>query len=151
MNRFDKFYKLVMESVNANPALDEEQVDIEEMEDLEEEIVKDEGDFIKYFKNGKTFSAYCRFRYGSSKKIWVDETLWENAGRYAIAFNQTKADEKFVVKNENGSNPLKPAHREAAFDDENYEERRREDMMDYIHSGAGLDAYYRDQEAGYAY
>jgi hypothetical protein len=24
-------------------------------------------------------------------------------------------------------------------------------MMDYIHSGAGLDAYYSDQEAGYAY
>ena len=47
--------------------------------------------------------------------------------------------------------PLKPRHREAAFDEENYAERRMEEMAAYVHSGAGLNAYYEDQEAGYTY
>lgn len=106
--------------------------------------------FTKFFRNGKTFSAYCRMRYGQSKEIWADTTLWEKSGIYAIAFDQEAADAKFGCR-ENGLNPLKPRHREAAFDEENYEERKREDMMDYMMSGAGLKAYYEDQEAGYAY
>lgn len=149
MNKFDKIYKLVMESVGETT---DDMFKENDNLDLEAFDGADEDDVIKYFKNGKTFSSYCRFRYGSSKKIWDDNSLWQNAGRYAIAFNQTRADEKFGVKNDGSSyNPLKPAHREAAWDEENYAERRMEDMMDYIHSGAGLDAYYRDQEDGYAY
>jgi len=102
--------------------------------------------FTKFFRNGKTFSAYCRMRYGQSADIWADTSLWEKRGRFAIAFDQDTADDLFPPKSH-----LKPLHREAAFDEENYEERRREDMMDYIHSGAGLDAYYEDRDAGYAY
>lgn len=137
MRKFDKIFYNIMESVET---YDKEL-------NLNEEA-ENEDDVIKYFKNGKTFSSYCRFRYGSSKKVWDDPECWSSAGRYAIALNQTVADKKFGVKNDGSrSNPLKPAHREAAWDEENYEERRREDMMDYIHSGAGLKAYYDDQEA----
>ena len=106
--------------------------------------------FSKFFRNGKTFSAYCRMRYGASKMIWDSPELWQKSGVYAIAFDEEAADAKFGCR-QNGINPLKPRHREAAFDYENYAERRMEDMMDYIHSGAGLNAYYEDQQAGYAY
>ena len=106
--------------------------------------------FSKFFRNGKTFSAYCRMRYGASKMIWDSPELWQKSGVYAIAFDEEAADKKFGCR-QNGINPLKPLHREAAFDAENYAERRMEDMMDYIHSGAGLNAYYEDQQAGYAY
>ena len=101
----------------------------------------------KFFRNGKTFSAYCRMRYGQSKLIWADTTLWAKSGRFAISFDQDAADAKFAPV----SSPLKPAHREAAFDAENYAERQAEDMAAYIASGAGLDNYYRDRDAGYAY
>jgi hypothetical protein len=106
--------------------------------------------FSKFFRNGKTFSAYCRMRYGASKMIWDSPELWQKSGVYAIAFDEEAADKKFGCR-QNGLNPLKPRHREAAFDAENYAERRMEDMMDYIHSGAGLNAYYEDHQAGYAY
>lgn len=135
-NKFEKVYNSIISECNESLV-------------VKEQVEND--NIIKYFKNGKTFSSYCRFRYGSSKKVWDDQTLWQQVGKYAISLNQTLADEKFGVKNDGSSNPLKPRYREAAWDEENYEERRREDMMDYIHSGAGLDAYYADQEAGYAY
>lgn len=106
--------------------------------------------FTKFFRNGKTFSAYCRMRYGQSKAIWEDTTLWEKTGIYSIGFDEATADEKFGNR-QNGLNNLKPAHREAAFDEENYAERKMEEMAAYIHSGAGLQAYYEDQEAGYTY
>ena len=54
--------------------------------------------FTKFFRNGKTFSAYCRMRYGQSKKIWTDTTLWEKQGLYSIAFDQVAADAKFEHK-----------------------------------------------------
>lgn len=106
--------------------------------------------FTKFFRNGKTFSAFCRYRYGNSQQIWSDETLWQKSGRYAIAFDIEAADEKFGNR-QNGINPLKPAHREAAWDEENYAERRMEEMAAYVHSGAGLSAYYEDLDAGYTY
>lgn len=106
--------------------------------------------FTKFFRNGKTFSAYCRMRYGASKMIWDDPELWEKTGKFAIAFDQDSADKKFGDR-QNGINHLKPAHLPAAWDDENYAERRMEDMAAYIHSGAGLNAYYEDRDAGYAY
>lgn len=105
--------------------------------------------FTKFFRNGKTFSAFCRYRYSNSKQVWDDQTLWEKSGRYAIAFDIEAADAKFEVCQHD--NHLKPAHCEAAFDEENYAERRMEDMAAYIHSGAGLAAYYEDRDAGYAY
>ena len=107
--------------------------------------------FTKFFRNGKTFSAFCRYRYGNSQQVWSDETLWEKSGKYAIAFDIEAADAKFGVKEHSESNQLKPSHCEAAWDDENYAERRMEAMMDYIHSGAGLQAYYEDRDAGYTY
>ena len=106
--------------------------------------------FTKFFRNGKTFSAYCRMRYGASKMIWDSTDLWQKSGQYAIAFDEAAADERFGCR-QNGINPLKPRHREAAFDEENYAERRMEEMAAYVHSGAGLNAYYEDQEAGYTY
>lgn len=105
--------------------------------------------FSKFFRNGKTFSAFCRYRYGNSQQVWNDETLWQKSGKYAIAFDIEAADAKFAVRQHD--NHLKPAHCEAAWDDENYAERRMEDMAAYIHSGAGLQAYYEDRDAGYAY
>ena len=104
--------------------------------------------FTKFFKNGKTFSAYCRMRYGQSKAIWDTPRLWEKRGMFAIAFDEEAADAMFAPK---ASTRLKPAHREAAFDEENYAERQAEDMAAYIASGAGLDNYYKDRDAGYAY
>lgn len=107
--------------------------------------------FSKFFRNGKSFSAFCRMRYGQSAAIWADKTLWEKSGRYAIKFDLEAADKKFVPRPMPEYSHLKPAHREAAWDEENYAERRMEDMAAYIHSGAGLDAYYEDRDAGYAY
>ena len=49
----------------------------------------------KFFRNGKTFSAYCRMRYGKSKEIWADTSLWEKTGIYAISFDEEAADAKF--------------------------------------------------------
>ena len=108
--------------------------------------------FTKFFRNGKTFSAYCRYRYGyaMTSKIWSDGDCWQKTGIYAIAFDQDAADEKYGCR-QNGLNPLKPAHREEAFDEENYQERKMEEMTAYIASGAGLQAYYEDQDAGYTY
>ena len=49
----------------------------------------------KFFRNGKTFSAFCRMRYGKSKMIWDDTTLWKKVGKYAIEFDIEAADKKF--------------------------------------------------------
>lgn len=98
----------------------------------------------KFFRNGKTFSAYCRMRYGQSKEIWADTSLWEKTGIYAIGFDQEAADAKFQPRQ------YKPAHL-PAIDEDQLAERRMEEMAAYIHSGCGLENYYRDQEAGYAY
>ena len=51
--------------------------------------------FTKFFRNGKTFSAYCRMRYGASKMIWDATDLWEKSGVYSIAFDEAAADERF--------------------------------------------------------
>ncbi len=99
--------------------------------------------FTKFFRNGKTFSAYCRMRYGQSQKIWDEPTLWEKSGRFAIAFDQDAADAKFPAKE---ARPRR--ERDDEYDDERYL-RQQENMAAYIHSGAGLRAYYEDQEAGY--
>jgi len=108
--------------------------------------------FNKFFRNGKTFSAYCRYRYGygAVRQIWDDELVWQRSGKYAIAFDEEAADKRYGNR-QNGLNPLKPAHREEAFDEENYAERQMEEMAAYIHSGAGLQAYYEDKDAGYTY
>ena len=100
--------------------------------------------FSKFFKNGTTFSAYCRFRYGQSRMIWDNTSLWEKRGRFAIAFDQDAADRLFTVRPEKTS---------AQEDYDEYESerylRQQENMAAYIHSGAGLDNYYADQAAGY--
>ena len=108
--------------------------------------------FNKFFRNGKTFSSYCRYRYGYAavRQIWDEGLVWRRSGRYAIAFDQEAADSRYGNR-QNGLNHLKPAHCEEAFDDENYAERQMEEMAAYIHSGAGLAAYYEDRDAGYAY
>ena len=85
-----------------------------------------------------------------SPKIWDATDLWEKSGVYSIAFDEAAADERFGCR-QNGLNPLKPRYREAAFDEENYAERRMEEMAAYVHSGAGLNAYYEDLDAGYTY
>ena len=94
--------------------------------------------FTKFFRNGKTFSAYCRMRYGQSQDIWADTSLWEKRGRFAIAFDEEAADELFPPRN-----MYKPAHLPAML--------RGGKMAAYIHSGCGLDNYYEDRDAGYAY
>jgi len=97
--------------------------------------------FNKFFKNGTTFSAYCRFRYGQSKMVWDNTSLWEKRGRFAIAFDQDAADRLFSVR------PAKTTAQED-YDDEKFL-RQMENMAAYIHSGCGLSNYYADQEAGY--
>jgi len=107
--------------------------------------------FTKFFRNGKTFSAYCRMRYGQSKDIWADSALWEKQGIYSIAFDQEAADAKFPPRDmENRPRKYKPAHL-PEIDEDQLQEVRMEEMMSYIHSGAGLEAYYEDRDAGYAY
>ena len=107
--------------------------------------------FTKFFRNGKTFSAYCRMRYGQSKLIWDDTSLWEKTGIYSIGFDEEAADQKFTqkaVKSETRN--YKPAHL-PEIDLDSLPERQMEEMAAYIHSGAGLDNYYADRDAGYAY
>lgn len=105
--------------------------------------------FTKFFRNGKTFSAYCRMRYGQSKEIWADETLWQKTGVYSIGFDQEAADKKFPAR-ETAPRQYKPAHL-PAIDEDQLAERQMEEMAAYIHSGAGLENYYSDRDAGYAY
>ena len=85
--------------------------------------------FTKFFRNGKAFSAYCRMRYGQSKDIWADTTLWQKSGIYAIAFDQKAADDKFGYR-ENGLNLLKSRHCEPVLD---------VDKWTYIYSKTGLE------------
>lgn len=53
--------------------------------------------FNEYFRNGKSFSAFCRARYGQSRLVWRDTTLWRRVGLYAIAFDLKAADERFTT------------------------------------------------------
>ena len=103
--------------------------------------------FTKFFRNGKTFSAYCRMRYGQSKKIWADTELWCKQGQWNILFDQDAADAKFAHK-EITSRAAQPVDDDEDYDDERGL-RQMEAMAAYIHSGCGLDAYYEDQAAGY--
>ena len=99
--------------------------------------------FTKFFRNGKTFSAYCRMRYGQSAKIWDDTSLWERSGKWAIAFDQEAADANFAPK------AAKAEEADGGDYDDEKGLRQMENMAAYIHSGCGLENYYRDQEAGY--
>ena len=101
----------------------------------------------KFFRNGNTFSAYCRMRYGQSKLIWADTTLWAKAGRFAIEFDEAAADAKFTPRPAKAA--ARPRDREEWYDDEEKSLRQMENMAAYIHSGCGLSNYYADQEAGY--
>lgn len=105
--------------------------------------------FTKFFRNGKTFSAFCRMRYGQSKLVWEDTTLWAHAGQFAIGLDLAAADAKFGTK---AAAEAKPAWGPG---NEEWESERglraQEEMAAYIHSGAGLRAYYEDRDAGYAY
>jgi len=56
--------------------------------------------FSKYFKNGKTFSSFCRMRYGQSKLVWEDTSLWKKTGEYTIALDLEAADKKFLPDGE---------------------------------------------------
>ena len=99
----------------------------------------------KFFRNGNTFSAYCRMRYGQSKLIWADTTLWAKAGRFAIEFDEAAADAKFAPCL---AKQAAPKDEEEDYDDEK-SLRQMENMAAYMHSGAGLRSYYEDQAAGY--
>ena len=50
---------------------------------------------VKFFKNGVKMSNFCRMRYGQSKLIWADPTLWAKAGQYAIRIDLAEIDKKF--------------------------------------------------------
>ena len=100
----------------------------------------------KFFRNGNTFSAYCRMRYGQSKLIWADTTLWAKAGLFAIEFDEAAADAKFAPR---PAKKTAPRDEEEDYDDGEKSLRQMENMAAYIHSGAGLSSYYADQEAGY--
>ena len=56
--------------------------------------------FTKFFRNGKTFSAFCRSRYGQSKLIWEHSELWEHSGKYAIGLDLEAADKLFPPREE---------------------------------------------------
>lgn len=99
--------------------------------------------FTKFFRNGKTFSAFCRMRYGQSQQVWEDTTLWQHIGRFSIALDLEAADAKFGAREMPSRRDRDDEH-----DDERYL-RQQEDMAAYIHSGAGLQAYYEDRDAGY--
>lgn len=105
----------------------------------------------KFFRNGNTFSAFCRMRYGQSKGVWEATDLWEKTGRYSIGLDLAAADARFGVREHGeGRRMYKPAHL-PAIDEEDRSLAQMEEMAAYIHSGAGLAAYYEDRDAGYAY
>lgn len=113
---------------------------------------------MKFFKSTDSMRRYLGYRYGyeAAGKIYNEAryertTAWGNTYAYGhrywfytkngkIGFEQTKADENFALR--------EVTQRPAYYDDER-DLRRMETMAAYIHSGAGLDNYYSDLEAGY--
>ena len=54
---------------------------------------------VKFFRNGKTLSAFCRMRYGQSKLIWADPVLVHKEGQWAVSIDLAEVDKKFPPKN----------------------------------------------------
>ena len=114
---------------------------------------------VKFFNSTDSMQRYLNYRYGyeATSKImteprYVRETCFGNLRAYGYmyffrtkngkyGFEQSKADANFQLREVSES-------RRSDNDDER-ELRRMETMAAYIHSGAGLDNYYSDLEAGY--
>ena len=114
---------------------------------------------VKFFRCYESMQRYINYRYGRqtvAKLLDVPARYWESpysgtvyaygckyyfqTRKGTYGFKQDLADKDFGVRAEN-----RPV---AEFDDEHYL-RQQENMAAYIHSGAGLDNYYRDRDAGY--
>lgn len=128
---------------------------------------------VKFFKSVDSMTRYCNYRYGRDRATQILDapryshvTAWGNyrecGTKYwfhtktgKVGFEQTKADEIYSPLTDEdrvgwGHRTYKPAHL-PEIDEENLAERRMEEMAAYIHSGAGLNAYFEDRDAGYAY
>lgn len=115
---------------------------------------------VKFFNSTESMRRYLNYRYGydNATKIYnepryVRETAWGNLRAYGSmyffqtkngkwGFEQSKADEHFPLREVAATKPAEDYDDMAGV-------RRMETMAAYIHSGAGLDNYYSDLEAGY--
>ena len=114
---------------------------------------------VKFFNSTDSMRRYLGYRYGyeAAGKIYNEAryertTAWGNTYAYGhrywfhtkngkIGFEQTQADKSF--------SPREIKQKPADDYDDMAGVRRMETMAAYIHSGAGLDNYYADLEAGY--
>ena len=87
------------------------------------------------FRGKKSAKEYLKNRFGTCEMMWDEEyfTYYGN-GLYAVYIEKVEYDFPEPIEED---------------DDDEKCLRQRENMADYIHSGAGLQAYYEDQEAGY--
>ena len=94
----------------------------------------------KLFNSRKEMTAFIKERYGKgvATQVYQDETLYAYWGGGQYCLYVSEVDNIFLDNEEEDMLPQWQL-----------DEIRRENMMDYIHSGAGLQAYYDDQSAGY--
>jgi hypothetical protein len=102
--------------------------------------------YINYrygFENGQQIFDWPRhsFRTDWGRTVECGHWFWFTTKTGKVVFEQTKADADF---------PLREIKQKPTEDyDDMAGVRRMETMAAYIHSGAGLDNYYRDCDAGY--
>ena len=113
---------------------------------------------VKFFRCYESMQRYINYRYGRqtvAKLLDVPAHYWESpysgitytygckyyfeTRKGTYGFKQDLADRDFGVRAEN---------RPVEYDGERYL-RQQENMAAYIHSGAGLDNYCKDRDAGY--
>jgi len=116
-------------------------------------------DTLKFFRCYNSMKRCLNYRYGREtadrivdvpkgwcKNMWGEDRpygsyYWFNTRRGTVGFRIAEADKNYPPRAMD-SDPV-PVH-----DDEHYL-RQQENMAAYIHSGAGLDNYYSDRDAGY--
>ena len=92
------------------------------------------------FNGKKALKEYVKNEFGIKSFDWEEYTAYYGNGLYAIYIDKFRFD--YEIIDENGNLIVKPSEDPKWL-------RERDNMLDYIHSGAGLKAYYEDQEAGY--
>lgn len=114
---------------------------------------------VKFFRCYDSMKRYLNYRYGREtadrivdapagwcKNMWGEDRpygsfYWFRTRRGTVGFKIAEADKNYALRAEDSDTT-------PVYDDEHYL-RQQENMAAYIHSGAGLDNYYRDREAGY--
>ena len=92
------------------------------------------------FRGKKALKEYVKNEFDIKLFDWEEYTAYYGNGLYALYIDKFRFD--YEIINEKGDLIVKSPEDPSWL-------RERDNMLDYIHSGAGLKAYYEDQEAGY--